>query len=367
VRLLYQVLSPDVAILPDFLPERYQTAAFVSNIVLTDEAMRMGSRFAHYDGFVDEKEPYRNIYERNARRTTNAVLAWMREKRDPDRPAFVWVHYIDPHGPYHPPDDWEFSFTHDAPVPIDVAKRLPKYQREPGITDGQTYVDRYDEEIAYHDVQIGRLLDGIAELQSIEDMLIIYTADHGESMMEHHQWFTHAYDVYEEMIHIPLMVIGPDVVSGTTTKLASQIDIAPTILKFVGVDLPTNMKDVDLRTGAGIDDDRVVFSEGRGGNTFRRAAIRGDEKWVIQIDSAKEEVNAYRYYNLAEDPDELAPKNWKVTDETARLLLKLSGEDPDKGGLPQNLVRGKVQPGPKVAPGVSPENLERLKALGYVE
>jgi arylsulfatase len=141
VRLFYQLVPEETKILPDLLPENYQTAAFVSNMVLTDEAVGWGDRFDHFDDFVDQREPLRPVWERDADRTTTAVLDWLATHRDPDRPLFLWVHYIDPHGPYAPPTDWGLRFKSEEVHTIPI-ERVPSYQREPGLTDGNAYIDR---------------------------------------------------------------------------------------------------------------------------------------------------------------------------------------------------------------------------------
>ncbi|GAG03132.1 unnamed protein product, partial [marine sediment metagenome] len=213
VRLFYQLLPEGVLLIPDRLPGSYQTAAFVSNVVLTEEALGIANRFDHFDDRVDEKEPLRSVYERNARRTTNAVLLWLAEHRDAERPLFLWVHYIDPHGPYRAPSGAAGSFQHEGRLPVEN-KRILNYQREKGVEDALDYVDRYDEEIAYVDAQIGRLLDGYAQRHDSAAALVIFSADHGESMIEHERWFTHGYQVYEEIIRIPLMIRGPGLEGG---------------------------------------------------------------------------------------------------------------------------------------------------------
>ena len=129
--------------------------------------MRLASRFDHYDDFVAQRESRRRIFERNAADTTDAALAWLEEARDQDRPIFIWIHYIDPHGPYGPPKSWVRTFRHDVPIPIDPT-RVPGYQRVAGVTDGLRYVDDYDEEIAYMDSEVGRLIDGFAEKRGSE-------------------------------------------------------------------------------------------------------------------------------------------------------------------------------------------------------
>jgi choline-sulfatase len=105
VRLLMQRIAPELATVADYLRQAgYQTAGVVSNAVLTDKATGLGERFGFYDDFVDEREGFREeMYERRAARTTDAAIRWLSHERDADRPHFLFVHYIDPHGPYRPP------------------------------------------------------------------------------------------------------------------------------------------------------------------------------------------------------------------------------------------------------------------------
>ena len=233
VRLFYQLVEDGVALVPDLLPPAYQSAAFVSNIVLTDEAIGFAEHFDHYDDFVDERESRRRIFERQAQRTTDAALTWLQTRRDRSRPLFLWLHYIDPHGPYRPPADWSTSFEYESrPVAIE---RIPGYTREGGVADGNHYLERYDAEIAYVDHHVGRLLDGYAQLAPAADALMILTSDHGESMMEHELWFTHDYQVYEEIVRVPMLVRGPGVESGHFDTPVTGAEVASTILSFVGV------------------------------------------------------------------------------------------------------------------------------------
>jgi arylsulfatase len=367
VRLLYQHLPVGIVALPEMLPPSYQSAAFVSNLVLTDEAMGLANRFDYFDDFVDQKEPRRKVFERNATRTTSAALAWLETARDPDRPVFLWVHYIDPHGPYQPPPTFERRFRHDETPAIPATERMHRYQIEDGVSDGHAYVDLYDEEIRYLDEQVGRLLDGYAERSNVDDALVIFTADHGESMMEHERWFTHGYQVYDEIVRVPLWVRGPGVVDGRQRALASGIDVVPTILAFTGVTPPSGLSGVDLRNGQGLSADRVVYAEAQHKSIAWRAAIQGDRKWVVGVSKRRPRDGPRRFYDLARDPGEQAPVRWASDDPIGSALLERIGRDPDPAGFPARYERGRRLDAPKVAPGLADETMEKLRALGYVE
>lgn len=366
VRLLYQILPAHVPVLPVMLPERWQTAAFVSNLVLTDEAIGLAPYFDHYDDYVAQRESRRNVFERNAADTTDAVLRWLATERDPERRAFIWVHYIDPHGPYQPPADWP-RVLHGTPSRAIDVERVPEYQRAAGVTDGQEYIDRYDEEVRYLDSQVDRLLAHFAARDELDAALVILTADHGESMMEHEQWFTHSYHVYDEIARIPLLLRGPGVAPGRRAQVASLVEIAPTILAFAGSEPPPRLARVDLRDGRGLTPDHVAFTEAADAQQQWRAAIQGTRKWMLSVPKQPSVQPERRFYDLATDPGELAPAPWPATDGAAALLVARTADDPDPAGVPRRYRAGRELSSPKVAPGLAPETLERLRALGYVD
>ena len=105
VRMFIQLVPQQTKLIPDLLPPEYQTAGFVGNAVLTDQAMGIAHRFDHFDDYIDTKAVYSRNYERNAVRTTDAALRWLREERDPEQPLFLWIHYMDPHSPHRAPEN----------------------------------------------------------------------------------------------------------------------------------------------------------------------------------------------------------------------------------------------------------------------
>lgn len=366
VRLFYQLLPDDVALVPDRLRGRYQTAAVVSNMVLTDEAIGMGGRFEHYDDYVATRESQRQVFERDARRTTDAALGWVATQRDPARPLFLWVHYIDPHGPYDPPEGLDaFPPADPRRIPIE---RVPRYTRAEGVDDGNEYVRRYDAEIAYCDREVGRLLDGLDEHLGLDDALVVLTADHGESMMEHERWFTHGYHVYDEIARVPLLVRGPGVPAGRHAQLASGLDVAPTLLAFAGLERPATMTGLDLRDPAAWDPDRLAWCEASDKERHWYAVVQGSTKWLVATDP-QGGVLERRRHDLGVDPGELAPLPVTVDeiDATFSELARRVAADPDPGGIPLEYARGVQLDAPKVRPDVSPEELEVLRALGYAE
>ena len=126
--------------------------------------------------------------QRPAAETVDQAIAWLREDRR--RPFFAWVHLYDPHAPYAPPED--------------LAALFPR-----------TASGAYDAEIAYVDLQVGRLVDALRTDGRLSDTVIVVVADHGE-MLGDHGYFRKC-EPYEGSANIPLLIAG-------STSLQLQLD-----------------------------------------------------------------------------------------------------------------------------------------------
>jgi len=369
VRLFYQLLPDEVPTIADRLGAAgFQTAAVVSNVVLTDEAVGLGGRFDHYDDFVDEREGDRPVWERNAKRTTDAALAWLEAQRDPGRPHFLWVHYIDPHGPYRAPADRPRAFTHDGFIPSQP-ERMLAYQVDPDVTDALDYVDRYDEEIAYTDREIGRLLDAYAELGLADEAVVAFTADHGETMAEREWWFTHQYHVHEPIVRVPLALRVPGEPGARIAEPVSLVDLAPTLVALSRAPVADARPERSLLAERPERATSAILTEATSfdGLGQRRALVRGSTKWVVQLARPGGELQARWVHALELDPDEAERLAWGPLDERRAAPLTASiAADPDPGGAPIDPDVGSPLAGPKVRPGLDAEQIEALRQLGYV-
>ncbi|MBW2629876.1 MAG: sulfatase, partial [Deltaproteobacteria bacterium] len=146
----------------DTLAERlksagYQTQAFVSAEVLHSRyGLDQG-----FDGYDDElwNEAMPTDFkrqERSARKTMDRVLQWLNGRPASAEPFFLWVHLFDPHQPYAPP-------------PLEA-----RVTQTP-----------YDGEIAFVDQQIGRLVEALEQKGALDETILVFTSDHGESLGEH--------------------------------------------------------------------------------------------------------------------------------------------------------------------------------------
>jgi hypothetical protein len=145
------------------------------------------------------------------------------------------------------------------------------------------------------------------------------------------------------------------------------IDVAPTIRRFVGAEVPTTMPSVDLRNAWGLDAERVLLVEATQKQLQWRAAIQGQRKWMISVRGTDREVSELRAYDLSADPDEEQPQGGNRGEAALAQLLRLVRTDPDPAGIPSQYREGIRISAPKVAPGVDAEALEKLRALGYAE
>ena len=111
-----------------------------------------------------------------------------------------------------------------------------------------------------------------------EGSLIILTADHGENMMDHDRWFLHGYHVFEEIIRVPLAILGPGFVPARVSMPVSLLDIAPTILRCGGAAVPEGLDGIALTPRPPL---RNIFAEAVGGDEHQwRCVIRSFSKWV---------------------------------------------------------------------------------------
>jgi arylsulfatase A-like enzyme len=250
VHALYQKLHGDNLSLAEILAgEGFQTAAFVSSFVMIRDFSGLDQGFQVYDDFVAERERNRENFERRAGSTLPIVSAWLRG-RDPDVPFFLLVHLIDPHAPYTPPEPWDREFRTAAPRPLPFP--VPAAARIPDAETLDDYVDAYDGEIAYLDHQLSMFLVDLQRLDLFDRSLVVFTADHGESLGEAGHYFRHGDNLGDENVLVPLMIKPAE--QGTQSwpvrrvaAAVSLVDLAPTTLDLLGVAPPAALDGRSLR------------------------------------------------------------------------------------------------------------------------
>lgn len=216
-------MLPNNETLPQILQRHgYQTAAILSNWPLKAHLSGLEPGFDLYDDNFFQKRWLIFHTERDAQGVTEQAAAWL--AAGPTQPFFLWVHYSDPHAPYL--HHKEFSFRSPP-------RRLESH-----------YVDDYDSEIAYTDYWIGQLLEALSAAPFASRTLIVFLADHGESLGEH-SYLGHGRNLYQPSLRVPLGFIGPGIPLGRRLDFPVQLlDLAPTLLAYL--DLPAGSKMLGL-------------------------------------------------------------------------------------------------------------------------
>jgi len=222
----------------------YDTAAFVANPIL-----RPGNGYDRgFDTYYSPAGP--GAFDANAGDLHERLEPWLRS-RGP-RPFFLYVHYLDPHSPYASPDlvDGRSSFYpdyHGRLVGSDVqGLLLGKVKMRDPVDDLAHLTALYDSEIVFVDRHIGRLLD-LLEARAGQNLLVALTADHGEELYDHQGW-DHSQTLYEELIHVPLLLRWEGHLPGGTRvrEPVQLLDVAPTLVAAAGGETPPAWSGADL-------------------------------------------------------------------------------------------------------------------------
>lgn len=393
VRHNFVKLHEDVTTLAERLRDAgYGTAGFVSNYVMVRELSGLDQGFETWDDFVDERPAQDVNHQRIAPRTLAAVLAWLRKK--PPEPFFLFVHFIDPHGPYTPPEDLEKLFARDEELLLEP-DQVPDIQMVDDSLDYWDYVARYDGEARRVDEAIEILLGELEERGILDDSIVIFVADHGESFGEHGIFFEHKWNLYEETNRVPLAILLPESMRRDQRKdrartVASVTDITPTVLDLVGLPVPEDLDGRSLRPAISGEEDpaRVVFLEfpnveNAPGDVPEWWSARGTRWSLIQI---RDQISGKRHmqavFDLERDPYQQYPLPPQASDPRHRdLISRLDAWyqeqrtyrlpfEPEIQHIPDEerdafIRRRNEERGREVE--LTPEQIEKLRSLGYVD
>jgi arylsulfatase A-like enzyme len=179
-----------------------------------------------------------------ASRIARPLLSWT---RDQTRPWFAMVHMMEAHLAYKPPLRWVRQYARDLPR----ARRIWKRDQWPmawrhiaGVeclsdADLASLKDLYLAEVAYADHHLGLLLEALRHQGTLDNTMIIVTADHGESLGEH-GLLNHGYCVYDTLLRVPLVISYPPLFSGgqRVEQPVQSLDLFSTILEAAGAEAP---------------------------------------------------------------------------------------------------------------------------------
>lgn len=319
-----------------FKKKGYQTAAFVGSSVLNSH-WGLNAGFDVYDDRFPTQGLRQVDFDRLERRAEEVIARasdWLEKNARPGgKPVFIWIHLYDPHDPYTPPEPFATEF-----------KERP-----------------YDGEIAYVDSALAKLFDTLRRLNAYDQSLIVFTADHGESLGEHKESY-HGYFVYESSLRVPLIFKLPKQQARVRagTRVANQVrsvDIAPTMIHLLGEQPPGTMQGESL----------LAVMAGNRPNLHLPAYAESHYPRIhfgwsplfsySTLDYKYIDAPVPELYDLKKDAAELN----NVYESNKALAHRMKEE---LRGLQQRFaVPAGTQ---KASEEMDPETMERLKSLGYV-
>jgi arylsulfatase A-like enzyme len=347
----------------------YRTAAFVSNPWM-DRRLGLDQGFETYDdSFARWDLPGTVI--------SQAALDWLGRLKRGER-FLLYLHYLDSHRPYGALTREELG-AHALEIasdprlpPAEGATEIAGLARfedgEPVVLAGYRPSPRllemiYDRGIEDFDRALDALLRGFAAHPTYAETAIVVTSDHGESLYER-GWGNHGNSLYEEEIHVPLAARLPGVEGPLRyADPVSLVDVMPTLCAYLGVECPAGLAGVSLvaaRSDAPPPLPRYVLAEGVMWRPERRALRNGRLKLLAGLDGPGGAAGRALFdlrRDAAETRDLASPAyaSRGAQDAAARMAEALTAAAAGSPRLPQRTVP------------LEPDQLERLRALGYVQ
>jgi arylsulfatase A-like enzyme len=327
-----------------WLPEALHQAGYVTNAVVN--APFLEEEFGFARGFDRYEYVPKAQWQRHQATAMAALTA-----QGSDRPFFLFVHYMGVHTPYHPPRRFNVfvrPYTGRLTGSQEEVRDFVDGRLQIDDRDRDFLVDLYDGAILAVDARIHDLLLQLHDMRVDENTIVIVTADHGEEFLEHGSLW-HSKTLFEELIHVPLIVRGPGIPDARRDAcLATLMDIAPTVLDLTGT--PRNESDgISLagvwNGGACPTREVELYTSYNDGRSAKHGLRTAGEKLVVDLDKAKKS-----FFDLLRDPAERIDR---YPDPAASRLERL---------LPA-LAPERTAPGP--GPRLNPATREQLRALGY--
>ena len=373
-----------------FAAAGYRTRAVVANGFLSPQlGMNQGfeqfaTPFANASGAIFVRDvplarlilafiPDENLGDYRAEGVTKTALGFLAEESD--APLFLWAHYIDPHTPFQADpaqldhDAWQAEMQQHMPEPLEDGTVVGEVFAGTthvrggmlwlGPEDRRRIEDYYDRAVGYVDAQVGRLFAALRERDG-RPVIAVVTSDHGEEFWDH-GYFEHGHDYYREVTRIPLIFWGPGSLPAGRVEdgLAGLVDVAPTLLELAGLEAPAPEAPDEGRSlaprwnAADPESKPPPAPRFAGSNLYHLPAVLmedGPWRFILRANGAQElyDVTAdpAERHNLALQHPEVAERYRQALEPRLATFLTGSGDGPAE---------------------ISPETLEALRALGYVQ
>ena len=330
---------------------------------------------------------------KTSREYVDRLLPWLESHREV--PFFVLLHITDPHDPYkpRPPYDTLFADPTRAAEHARQEKAVEKLIVDPlsklfmiptreelvsAKIDPEDFVgynrDLYDGSIRGMDAEIGRLLERLSDLGLRDKTLVVFTGDHGEEFLEHGRTF-HGQTTYGELGNVPLILWGAGVPKGAVVEDTVQdIDLYPTLLEMSRLAIPAGVQGRSLvpllgrSSGEARHDEPAITEKAETHevagappprDTASVAIVSGGFKLVHNVKRPRggPEFELFDHRKDPLDHTDLAAKHPEIVERLSKEIAAWR----------KMAEAARLKPDQEAAAALKAEDLERLRALGYIQ
>ena len=301
---------------------------------------------AEYLGFAQGFDTFETHDYERAQAVNERALALLDGLQTTDDPFFLYLQYMDPHAPYNPP-------------PEDMEGMSGRNTKRPYKGRFISRSNRYDGEIHYVDRKLGELFDELKRRELYEDAVIVVVSDHGEQFGERGHG-GHGSTLRHWETHVPLIVKAGER-QGVISTPVSIADVHPTILALAGVEEPRPVQamsliDTDLKLRGG------VLAEATRGRNHKAIVAPNQHKLILNFKGTRRDVidrsqerRVLAHFNVQTDPREQKKLRKPVLEGKLKDAFYALYEDS---------VTQRVEAQDQA---LTPETIEQLKALGYLD
>lgn len=249
-------------------------------------------------------------------------------EKNKDRPFFLFAHFYDPHTDYDPPEPFASQYPDDP----------------------------YSGEIAFTDYCVQQLVEKLKKLDLYDSTLIIIVGDHGESLGEHGET-EHGYFIYQSTVKIPFIIRPHGRCQPKRIKdVASLVDIVPTVLSYLKIDIPDYIQGKDLsvyqKNESPVNKKRYVYTESLIPTKYGCNPLLG------LVDSQYKYIKTTRPELYDINKDSLEENNFLEEENNRARLMEGHLQELATKLVSTNAIQGKFE--------LDEESRKRLESLGYI-
>jgi arylsulfatase A-like enzyme len=354
-------IDPGIRLLPELLREAGYTSVRVG---FGGDFFRGFDRILGYD---EGWYAWQDRPARKAERLNDVTIPAMEELIAAGQPWMLFLRHMDPHAPYLPPSPYDGLFYKKDPtqpgLDMTPVRDFPNFcdfhlsWMPEGIEDANHPIAMYDGALAYMDACIQQILTRLDELGQRDNTLVVYTADHGETLYDHGCYFDH-HGLYEPTLHVPLIIRFPDG-RGAGTRVPGFVlheDLVPSLLEVLGQGGLAERERMDGRSW-------VPLIQGERPNnhtefyitecTWMRKRGWRTPQWKL-IDALEPDFHgkpAVELYNLLDDPteqDNLADREPRIVQCLKDRMTAWVEKRLSETGKPDPILQYQIGTGPRI-------------------